>query len=106
MDKSVSNVNYSLNSSQQVNISFNTSSQKYKSSKTPLKTPSKKTPSRIRLGNRTLSPHSPFAADRFIPDRNAMNIELSQYLVSYPLVDLVLHFKCLLICRSIMTRIL
>lgn len=88
--------NIAISSSFTTNRSFNTSH--IRNGKTPNKhSPSSRTPARTRLGESRgaalgRTPKTPHGADRFIPDRNNINFDLSHYLVfisvCFPLADL------------------
>ncbi|KAF7491379.1 Cell division cycle protein 20 -like protein [Sarcoptes scabiei] len=85
--------NISLNNSIQPTVNISSTKKSIKNVKTPRQsksflhqqqTPSRKTPSRIRSDkeNRKASPKTPANGDRFIPDRTAMNFEISHYVIN------------------------
>lgn len=76
--------NIAISSSFTTNRSFNTSH--IRNGKTPNKHSPSRTPARTRLGESRgaalgRTPKTPHGADRFIPDRNNINFDLSHYLV-------------------------
>ena len=95
LENSTSSINNSLNASlllnlgvENSNISINNISYNSNNlaSKTPSTTPTRTTPSRhngVNKGSnkKNKTPKTPIGPDRFIPNRNAMNLEISHYLV-------------------------
>jgi hypothetical protein len=112
LESSTSNINNSLNASlhlncpqiiDSVNLSFNVSNNNLNQqlNKTPNNTPNKRsTPNRTTPGislkannssNKCKTPKTPCnGADRFIPNRNAMNLDISHYLVLISISLLIL----------------